>query len=127
MQGTFVYHTVTHHAVSFLIVGGKMFDAASCAGALDAFHHGSPHLSGQHGIFTVIFKISSTQGASLDIQPRPQQQRDPFSLAFVSHYTSQLLCQSCIKACGHRSRRGEAHSRRTSIYAQVITFFFLFS
>ena len=120
VQGALVHHAVADHAVSLLIVGGKMLDAAADTIALDAVDQCRTHLTAEIRVLAEILKIASAQRASLDVQAGAQQQRQLLGAALVAQRFTQLFCQSRIKAGSHRRTGRETDRRDAFVDAQMV-------
>ena len=83
MQSALVHHTIAHHAPGFLIVAGKVLDAAAHAGALHTADEGGAHFTGEHRILAEVLEVATAQRAPLDVETRPQQQRHILRLALL--------------------------------------------
>ena len=126
-QGALVHNRAGADTGPLLVVGKIMLHAGTHVPALDPLDQPCGNLAGEQGILRKVFKISSAQGAALDVGRGPQNNADFFRPAFIAHSLSHPLHQLRIKAArGGRCRR-EAGSGNGLIQSQMVRFSRLFS
>ena len=80
----------------FLIIGGKMFQAGSRAGALHALDKMRCHVTGLIRVFGIILKIAPAKRVALDIHAGAKQHGDIFGATFKANGMTHFFNQSDI-------------------------------
>ncbi len=97
-KGSPVNQRIDHHAMRFLIIGGKMFQAGAGAGALHAFDEMDCHLAGLIRVFGIIFKIAAAKRVALDIHAGAKQHGNIFGATFKANGMAHFFNQTAIPA-----------------------------
>ena len=126
-ESSLIYHCVHCHTAKLLAVYSEMFCAGCCSCALHTADKSSCHFSGKIRILGKIFKVTSTERISLNVQSRSKKNVYVFFHGFFSKGNAYPLLQFFIPAVCHGCRCRKTGCRYCRIDSQMISCSSLFT
>ena len=126
-ESSLIYHCVHCHTAKLLAVYSEMFCTGCCSCALHTADKSSCHFSGKIRILGKIFKVTSTERISLNVQSRSKKNVYVFFHGFFTKGNAYPLLQFFIPAVCHSCRCRKTGCRHCRIDSQMISCSSLFT